>query len=186
MVESTARARTALLLHPVRLRIVSEFVGHERTVGELADALPDVPQATLYRHVATLVDGGVLEQVGERAARGPSERVYRVTPGTDRISPEEIDNFPPADQQRMFAVFAGSLIDSFGAYMDSSDVVPSADGLSYNRAVVNLSARERQEFGARFAALVAEVLALPPAADRRRYHLASACIPAPNPRPRKR
>jgi hypothetical protein len=168
-----------MLLHPVRLRIVSEFTGRQRTVRDLADALPDIPQATLYRHVAALAEGGVLQQVGERAARGPSERVYRVAPGADRIAPEEIDAVPVAEQRRMFAVFTASLIDSFAAYVDSGAAVPSADGLAYNRAVVNLSEQERLDFAMRFADLVAEVLAVPPADHRRRYHIASCFIPAP-------
>jgi DNA-binding transcriptional ArsR family regulator len=178
MNENTGPARVELLLHPLRIRIVSEFTGGQRTVRELAEALSDVPQATLYRHVTALVDGGVLEQVGERAVRGPSERVYRVALGADRIRPEEIDEVPPAEQRRMFAVFTASLIDSFAAYIGTGDAVPSADGLSYNRAVVNLSPEERQDFGTRFAELVAELLALPPAGHRRRYHIASCFIPA--------
>lgn len=179
MNENTGRPHVDMLLHPVRVRIVSEFTGRERTVRELADALPDVPQATLYRHVAALADGRVLERVGERAARGPSERVYRVAAGADRIAPEEIDGLPPAEQRRMFSVFTASLIDSFAAYVGSDGALPSVDGLSYNRAVVNLSRQERLDFGARFAALVAEILALPPARHRRRYHVASCFIPAP-------
>ena len=178
MNENTGGARVEVLLHPVRLRVVSEFTGRERTVRELADALPDIPQATLYRHVAALVDGGVLEQVSERAVRGPSERVYRVAPGADRIRPEEIDTVPAAEQRRMFAVFAASLIDSFAAYAGSGGAVPSADGLAVNRAVVNLSRQEQLDFATRFGALVDEVLALPPARHRRRYHIASCFIPA--------
>jgi DNA-binding transcriptional ArsR family regulator len=178
MTENTAGARAEMLLHPVRLRVVSEFSGRERTVRDLAAALPDVPQATLYRHVATLADGGVLEQVSERAARGPSERVYRVAPGADRVRPEEIDTVPAVELRQIFAVFAASLIDSFAAYVGSGGAVPSADGLAFNRAVVNLSSQERQDFASRFGALVEEILAVPPAAHRRRYHIASCFIPA--------
>jgi hypothetical protein len=179
MNENTGRKGSDLLLHPVRIRIVSEFTGSRRSVRDLARALPDIPQATLYRHVAALVAGGVLELVEERAARGPSERIYRVAPGADRISPAGIDAMPAAEQRRMFAVFTASLIDSFAAYACSPTAVPSADGLAYNRAVVNLSEAERLDFGTRFADLVAQVLALPPAGHRRRYHLASCFIPAP-------
>ncbi len=179
MNDNIDRTRPDVLLHPVRIRIVSEFTGRERTVRELADALPDVPQATLYRQVSTLVDGGVLEQVSERAARGPSERVYRVAAGADRIHPEDIDTLPGVEAQRLFAVFAASLVDSFAAYIGSAGAVPSADGLAANRTVVNLSAAERRDFAARLGSLVEEVLALPPAPHRRRYHLASCFIPAP-------
>lgn len=168
-----------MLVHPVRLRIVSEFVGGERTVGELRAALPDVPTATLYRHVASLAGAGVLEVVGEREARGPSERVYRVAPEAGRIAPHVVDGMSRADLQRMFEVFAASLIDSFNAYAGSPGAVPSEDGLAVNRAVVNLSPSEREAFGERFDALAAEALALPPAGHRRRYHLSAVVIPAP-------
>ena len=47
-------SRWDLLLHPVRTRIVAEFSGRRRTVRELAAALPDVPQTTLYRQVGVL------------------------------------------------------------------------------------------------------------------------------------
>lgn len=177
MIENTGRPE--ILLHPVRIRIVAEFVGHQRTVRELAAAMPDVPQASLYRHVGALAAGGVLELVEERPARGPSERVYRVAPGADRIRPEEVDALPPAELRRLFAVFTASLIDSFATYVGSGHPVPSADGLAVNRAVVNLSDEERTDFGARFGDLVGEVLALPPGRHRRRYHVASCFIPAP-------
>ena len=168
-----------MLLHPVRIRVISELAGHERTVRELTEALPDIAQATLYRHVAALVEGGVLEQTGERAARGPSERVYRLAPGADRFTIAEVDALPATEQQRMFSIFAASLVESFAAYISSGGAAPDADGAAYNRAAVNLSPRERQDFGKRFAALSEEILALPPAPHRRRYHLASCVIPAP-------
>ena len=46
-----------VVLHPVRLRIAQAFLGARAlTTGQLADALADVPTATLYRQVATLVE----------------------------------------------------------------------------------------------------------------------------------
>jgi len=66
-----------LLLHPVRLRIVQAFLGDRAlTTGELRAELPDVPPASLYRHIARLVDAGVLGVVSERRVRGAVERTY--------------------------------------------------------------------------------------------------------------
>lgn len=66
-----SNARANLLLHPVRLRIVTAAAGRELTAADLAAALPDVPQATLYRHLKRLVDGGMLAVVAENPVRGP-------------------------------------------------------------------------------------------------------------------
>ena len=168
-----------LLLHPVRIRIVGEFSGRERSAGELAAALPDVPQTSLYRHLGLLVAAGVLEVVAQRATGGPAERVYRVAEGADRVPATELDGLSADRQRHYFSVYAASLIETLAAYAASPGARPSVDGLSYNRAVVNLSEDERAHFTQRFAELVGEMLAVPPAAHRRRYHIASSVIPEP-------
>ena len=44
-----------LLLHPIRIRIVNAFSGdRSRTTSQVCARLPDVSQATVYRHVALL------------------------------------------------------------------------------------------------------------------------------------
>lgn len=169
--------RAELLLHPVRIRIAGEFSGRSRSIRELAEALPDIAQTTLYRQVGVLADGGVLEVVEERPTAGPAERVYRVVDGAGRISPDESDRLSPDEHQRYFSVYAASLVDTFAAYVTSPDATPSVDGLSYRRAVVHLSDEERATFDARFTELVDEMLALPPAPGRRRHVIAAASIP---------
>ena len=70
-------ASADLLLHPVRLRIVQAFLGDRAlTTSGLRTELSDVPAASLYRHVARLVAGGVLAVVTERRVRGALERTY--------------------------------------------------------------------------------------------------------------
>src|SRR6185312_15991147 len=173
----SGNTRVQLLLHPVRLRIVGEFTGRERSAGELAAALPDVPHSSLYRHLGQLVGGGVLEVVTERPTGGPAERVYRLAEGADRVPVELLDGLTPTEQRQYFSVYVASLLDSLSAYAASPGAKPSADGLSYNRAVVHLSDDERARFAARLAEVVGEMLALPPAAHRRPFHIASSVIP---------
>src|SRR5215467_10865211 len=90
-------ASADLLLHPVRLRIVQAFLGDRAlTTSDLAAELADVPAASLYRHVARLVDAGVLAVVAERRVRGAVERTYvlRVTAATiglDEVSAMSAD-----------------------------------------------------------------------------------------------
>jgi Fe2+ or Zn2+ uptake regulation protein len=64
-----------LRLHPVRLRILEAFLGDRKlTTADLRAELPDISAASLYRHIAFLVEGGVLEVVAERRVRGAVEQ----------------------------------------------------------------------------------------------------------------
>lgn len=176
-----AVARIDLLLHPVRLRVVTAFGGGRRTVRELAAALPDVAQSTLYRQVGILVDAGVLELVDQRATTGPDERVYRVAPGGDRVPAQEVDRLPPAEHLGYFSRYVAALVDTLSRYLHADGVRPSVDGLAYQRTVVHLTDAERAAFAERLAELVGEMRALPPDPSRRRFHLASVVVPDPPP-----
>ena len=48
------------------------------TVKEIRKALPDVPSASLYRHVKILVDSSILTVVGENRIRGTVESIYQL------------------------------------------------------------------------------------------------------------
>ena len=48
------------------------------TTAELCARLPGVSQATVYRHVGTLADAGILEVAGEQRVSGFVERSYRL------------------------------------------------------------------------------------------------------------
>ena len=74
---------TELILHPVRIRIVQAAMdGATITTSELCARMPDISKATMYRHVATLVEGGLFKIVGEERVRGAVERSYPAHPGS--------------------------------------------------------------------------------------------------------
>src|SRR5580693_5088430 len=92
-----------LLLHPVRLRILQAFLGDRAlTTSQLSAELSDVPAASLYRHVARLVDGGALQVVAERRIRGAVERTYVLRQAAARVRVDEIDAMEAADVRAMF------------------------------------------------------------------------------------
>src|ERR1035437_1972888 len=85
-----------LLLHPVRLRIVQAFLGDRGlTTGALIAELADIPAASLYRHVARLVDAGVLAVVAERRARGALERTYVLRLSAASVGLNELAKMSP-------------------------------------------------------------------------------------------
>ena len=112
--------RSDVVLHPVRSRIVRSFIGAERrTVGELTELLPDVPQASLYRHLNALVDGKVLQVMGpgERRAPGSSRRRYALAEPTDRSGNREATVYLDDAE---FEELARSLADLFDRAADKA------------------------------------------------------------------
>jgi DNA-binding transcriptional ArsR family regulator len=173
--------RADLILHPVRLRIILAFasdVGTRRlTAQQVAAALPDLPQASLYRHLERLRQGGVLAVASERRVRGAVERTYVLAAGGATLSPEELANASRDDQLGYFTTFAVSLIAQFERYLRRPEVDRVADGVGYRQVVLNLSDEELLEMAAALNAALARFLHLRPAPGRRRRTLATVLLP---------
>ena len=68
-----------IVLNPVRQRIFQYFLLHKTgTVKKIRKALPDVPSASLYRHIKILTDSTILMVVGENRIRGTVESIYQL------------------------------------------------------------------------------------------------------------
>ena len=68
-----------MAMNPARQRIFQYFLLHETgTVKEIRKALPDIPSASLYRHIKILADSSILMVVGENRIRGTVESVYQL------------------------------------------------------------------------------------------------------------
>lgn len=171
-------SKADLILHPVRLRILAEVVGKELTTRQIASVLPDVPQASLYRHIGVLLEANMLEVVAEQRVNGAVERTLRVARGQDRISPEELSQFSKEDHLRYFNLFAYALIERFGDFVSNAEpqAIPQS-GMSYNRTVVYLSDTERSQLQQQLFALLGTVMSHQPNPERKRYTLASVVIP---------
>lgn len=178
MAERQTERKADLLLHPVRLRIMTEIVGKRLTPRQLAAALPDVPQATLYRQINILLEGEILEIVEETPISGAIERTYQLRQGADRLSAEEMHDIASEDHLQYFNIFVASLIESFARYIQHHDPAHfDQDGLSYNRIVIHLTAGERAAFQEQVMELIGSLMTNLPSADRQRYTLASIVIP---------
>jgi hypothetical protein len=171
-----------LLLHPVRLRIVQAFLGDRAlTTSELRQELGDVPAASLYRHVARLVDHDVLSVVTERRVRGAVERTYVLRPAAARISADDLTTMSPAEHLQAFLVFAAGLIADAERYLSRPQIDPVRDGASYSLAGLWLSDAELLEFVRDLAAVAQPRLALGPKHGRSRRILATVLLPADPP-----
>jgi DNA-binding transcriptional ArsR family regulator len=167
-----------LLLHPVRLRIVQAFLGDRAlTTSELRSELPDVPPASLYRHVARLVDAGVLAVVSERRVRGALERTYVLRSSAATISRDEVATMSPEEHRRAFLSFVARLVGDFDRYLARDHIDPLRDGADYRFIGLWLSDLELVEFSRELFAVLQPRLANAPRRGRKRRILATILLP---------
>lgn len=127
------------ILHPQRLRLVLALARGELTTRQLAVLLPDVPQASLYRHLNVLLEAGVVEIAAERSVRGILERSYSVVSGAQFLTGEDLAEATPDDHFRYFSFFVNGLMAEFGRYLARESVDLEADGVGYQGNVLHLT-----------------------------------------------
>lgn len=125
--------RRDLLLHPTRLRIVQALAGAQLTSLQVKERLGDVPQATLYRHLKQLAEGGLIEVTDERRVRGGVERTYGLVADAVVLGDEDLDSATPDDHFRYFATFVGTLLADFAGYLEAGEPALGADRVGYRQ-----------------------------------------------------
>jgi Helix-turn-helix domain len=170
--------RADLVLHPVRLRIILAFAGGRRlTPQQVSAALPDVPQATLYRQIERLYRGGALAVAAERRVRGAVERTYVLAEGGVSVSPEDLARSSRDDHLGYFTAFAAGLIAQFEQYLKRPEIDLLKDGVGYRQVVLNLTDEELMEMAVALNAAVGSFLAYKPKPGRKRRLLATVLFP---------
>ncbi len=174
-------ATADLLLHPVRLRIVQAFLGDRTlTTADLRSELPDVPAATLYRHVGVLAEAGVLAVVGERRVRGAAERSYRLVTEAASVGAADAAAMSVDEHRRAFATFVASLLADFDRYADAAagpGLDPAADGVGYRQLALWLDDEEFTELVTELRAVLTARMALEPDGVRRRRIVSQVFLP---------
>jgi len=176
------RTTAEILLHPVRLRIVLAFGAERLTTAQIAERVPDIAQATLYRQVATLVDAGMLEVVDERRIRGGVERTYALAADAARLGPEDAAAMSRDELLGGFIAFAGMLVHAFDRYLDDPAAKPSEDPVGYHQAPIWLDQSEVDELVERLRSVVAPYLENKPIKGRKRVLWNTVVIPDPTAR----
>ncbi|MGZ0146210.1 helix-turn-helix domain-containing protein [Kribbella sp. WER1] len=110
-----------VVMHPARLRIIQQLGGRELTTTQLRAALPEITQATLYRHVAALIDAGILAVVAERKVRGTTERTLALGERLAVADLNEIRAMDAAQLRTSFLSFLGLLGETFDKFLAAED-----------------------------------------------------------------
>ena len=128
-----------IVMNPVRQRIFQYLLLHETgTVKEIRKALPDVPSASLYRHIKKiLTDSTILMVVGENRIRGTVKSVYQL----NKDAMETEDETGNAIQMSLLSICA-----TFVKYFSSGKADPKKDMLLFTNCTLLLTDEEFSGF----------------------------------------
>lgn len=128
-----------IVMNPVRQRIFQYFLLHKTgTVKEIRKALPDVPSASLYRHIKKiLTDSTILMVVGENRVCGTVESVYQL----NKDAMETEDETGNAVQMSLLSICA-----TFVKYFSSGKADPKKDMLLFTNCTLLLTDEEFSDF----------------------------------------
>lgn len=165
-------------MHPVRLRIVQQLGGRNLTTAQLRSALPDVTQATLYRHVAVLIDAGILQVVEERRVRGAVERTLALGERMAHVDQAELRTMSDANLRSAFLAFLGDVAGDFDRFLDADDE-DLRDFVGFGRAPLYVSAEDLAVIQTGLAELLAPYMTenTSPDGERRRVSFGTLLIP---------
>jgi len=172
------RDRLDLVLHPLRLRLLLALAGGERTVADLAAALPDVSRATLYRHLGLLVRAGLVRVTAQRAVRGAVEKTYALAQEALNLDQAALQNLSREEHLELFATYLSSLLNDYIRYLGKRPQPDlQADGVGYRKYVLFLSDEELVEFAGALNRALLPYLQNPPRPGRQARLFATVLMP---------
>lgn len=134
------------ILHPVRLRIIKHFLGgQKKTAKELSSLLKDIPPASLYRHLDTLVTADVLQIAAKNQIRGTVEKVYILNNKATTLTAADISETTKEEHYQYFLFFMTQLLADFESYLKSTEIDFERDGAGYRQDILYLTDVEFQE-----------------------------------------
>ena len=168
------------MLNPVRMKIVQLVMERQEiTSRELAGLMPDVPIASLYRHIKKLIALDILQVASETPIRGTVERTLRVN-----LQPfAEVEKAGQAgsadDHFRLFYSFVMALLADFSAYTRRPGGYHlEKDMVGFRSYPLYMNEEESVEFFQELGGLVEKRLHLQPDGERRLRKFSFVALPA--------
>lgn len=135
------------LLNPIRMKIFQHVLMNEGvTTGDLAKALPDVPQASLYRHINKMVQDEILSVASENKVRGVYEKVYAIQNNPLTAVNQVVEEEDREQLYKLCYTFAMSLLMDFGDYLKRDKIDLQGDKVGFRSIPLYLSDAESDRF----------------------------------------
>lgn len=169
-----------LLVHPIRMRIVTAMSNDQMTSKEISEALPDIPQTTLYRHINALIEGGLLEVVEEIPQRGTVERVlgFKTQPS---LQPQDLIGLSKDKLKETFTMIMYTLLNealgTLDKFPEDQEIDLLGSGFQFSECQLNLTDEEYNQMNQKILQIMMEAMNHKPAPERKRRIFSYMFIP---------
>ena len=172
------KSKVNTIMHPVRMRLIQTLIKEKKlTVQQISEYMPDVPQATLYRHINKLLESEILEVLEENQIRGTIEKAYGLRKnGFDQIK-KDLEESTKEEHFNYFFSFLLSLLGDFEEYLKKDTLDFKEDGLMYRTASLYLTDDEFKELITEIQKLLLAAFENDPSKDRMRRTFTTIVIP---------
>jgi DNA-binding transcriptional ArsR family regulator len=135
------------LLNPIRMKILLILMSIETaTAKRIAEDMPDIPPASLYRHINKLVADDILEICAENKIRGTLEKVYRLKSNPFQEVNERLKNGNKEELYQVFYTFVMTLLSDFRDYLEGGNYDLEKDRVGFRSYPLYMSDGECDEF----------------------------------------
>ena len=164
--------------NPVKVKLISEIEKQKKTTAkQLAKAVPQIPQATLYRYLKKMVDDEIIAVVEENQVRNVKEKVYSVVFDFDAKIKEMVNDKSGKGYLTLFQQFSNGLIYEFQKYIDDGDIDILNDGSGFRITPFYATKSELEELAQKINEIVKPYHEQEPTPERKLRNLAIVYTP---------
>ncbi|MBM7663023.1 DNA-binding transcriptional ArsR family regulator [Bacillus mesophilus] len=175
-----SESKADLLLHPIRMRILQSLINESLSAQQMREKLPEVPQATFYRHLKKLYESGTIFVTDEQPIRGTIEKVYSLSPNNSQINNGDLSEYTKDQHLELFMKYMANLLSEYEQYVSQGSFDFEKDGVSLRQATIFLSDEEFKDFLQEVSQAYAKVIKNQPSPNRKKRTFANIIIPGIN------
>ncbi|MCL2606362.1 MAG: helix-turn-helix domain-containing protein [Coriobacteriia bacterium] len=166
------------LTNPTRnILLLEVYEQGQATAKTLAQKHPNIPQATLYRHLKKMTDDGVLKIAHERQVRNVTEKVYAVAVDLDVDVEEMFADDSGELYLQLYQQFSTGLLKEFMAYAAQDNIDIVNDGSGFRVTPIYATLDELKELSAKINELIKPYKDNEPTLGRKARSIATIITP---------
>ncbi|WP_226654849.1 hypothetical protein [Pseudalkalibacillus hwajinpoensis] len=118
------QSKADIILHPFRMKIIQYLAKGNATGYEMVTGLPQIPQATLYRHLNIfLKKENIIAVIDEKQIRGAVEKAYSLHKDGPRINAGDFKTMTEDEQMQLLTTLYFDLLNKTEAYIKSDHTI---------------------------------------------------------------